>query len=299
MQIYQDMPGFKVTATTLSIDYNIIQATDGLIPGTGNPLDYTAVRAALLQYVPVSNAPPGATYAWPRRGMDLKEVGWGIWKATIQWASLTYQYALKIGGSSQQIRCDKSLVTFYSDSSAPSGAVPNYSAGDKGRPIGWDGRSVHGCSIYTPTRSWTESVEIPISDYSFDYEDAVANINEAPVNSSSFRGYDPGEVQFHGMQVQLSTQNPDFVTAAYEFEQITNRNSGNGNQISIDNITGINKDGWDFLDVHYAPTIPSGTQAMVPKALYVLIHRVYDRSDFTGLNIGTGETLPTWQGTGN
>ena len=293
MQIYPDMPGYKVTATTLAIDYNIIQAVDIL----GNPLDYTAVRAALLAYAPVSNAPPGATYAWPRRGLDLKETGWGVWKATIQWASLSYQYALKIGGSSQQIRCDKSLVKEYDDPAAPAGSTPSFHAGDEGRPIGWDGRSVHGTSIYVPTRTWTESVEIPISSYSFDYEDAVAKINAAPVNSASFRGYDPGEVLFQGMQAQLSTQNPDFVSASYEFSQSDNRNAANNNQITVDGIENIDKDGWDYFDVHYTPQIQAASPGFFgPKAQFVLIHRVYDRSDFKGLNIGTSEALPLWGG---
>ena len=292
MQIFEDMPGAKATATSFSIDYNIIQA-----PVSGNPTnDYNFVRAALLAYAPVTNTPPGATYAWPRRGLDLKESGWGCWKATIQWASLTYQYALKIGGSSQQIRCDKSLTKMYTDPDAPSGATPDYSDGDSGRPIGWDGRSVHGCSIYVPTRSWTESIQIPISDYSFDYEDTVAGIMNAPVNSSSFRGYDPGEVLFRGMNAQLDTGNPDFVNAAYDFEQTDNRNTANGNAIQCDNISDISKNGWDYFDVHYAPTVPSGVNVMVPQALYVLVHKVYDRSDFSGLNIGTSESLPLWGG---
>jgi hypothetical protein len=287
MQIYEDMPGAQATATTFSITYNITGA-----PVTGNPTnDYNTVRALVLAYAPVSNAPPGALYAWPRRGLDLKEAGWGCWKATVQWGSLNYQYALKIGGASQQIRCDKSLTHIYSDPAAP---AAEWTAGDDGVPIGWDGRSVHGCSIYIPTRSWTETVEIPIGQYSFDYEDDVDNVNESPVNQNSFRGYDPGEVIFHGMQVQLDAKNPDSVTAVYEFERTPNRSVANGNAITIDGIDNIEKDGWDWLDVHYAPQVPTGALQVIPKAQYVLIHRVYDRSDFSDLNIGTSEALPMW-----
>ena len=127
-------------------------------------------------------------------------------------------------------------------------------------------------------------------------EDAVAAINNSPVNEKSFRGYDPGEVRFAGMQSQLSTQNPDFVTASYDFEQTDNRNKANGNAIKIDNIQNIEKDGWDYLDVHYEHVVDTTSNSMVPKALYVLVHRVYDRSDFAPLNIGTDENLPMWQG---
>jgi hypothetical protein len=289
MQIFPDMPGAKATATSFSITYNIIQAPVSDDPSS----EYNAVRAALLAFVPVSNAPPGAVYAWPRRALELTEAGWGAWKATVTWASLSYQYALKIGGAQQQVRCDKTLTQLYHD---PAVTPPAYNPGDAGRPIGWDGRSVHGCSIYVPTRTWTESVEIPISQYSFDYEDQVAAVENAPVNSLPFRGYNPGEVRFAGMNAQLSTQNPDFVTAAYEFEQTDNRSVALGNAITIDGITGIEKDGWDYLDVHYETVVDTAAQLAVPRAQYVLIHRVYDRTDFTPLNIGTGEALPVWQG---
>jgi hypothetical protein len=228
--------------------------------------------------------------------MSLKEVGpnGAVWKASITWASLNYQYALKIGGAQQQVRCDKTLTNIYTDPAAPPAAIPNYTAGDKGRPIGFDGRTVHGVSIYIPTRSWTETVEIPSSQYTFDYEDAVAALDDAPVNSKSFRGYDPGEVRFAGMHDQFDVQNPDFVIASFDFERIANRNAANGNTITIDNIANIEKDGWDYLDVHYEPQVVNSTVA--PVAQYVLIHRMYDRSDFAALKIGTDETLPLWQG---
>ena len=291
MQIFPDMPGIKVGATSLAIDYNIIGA-----PVSGDPSqDYQFVRAAVLAYVPVSNAPPGATYAWPRRGFDLKENGWGCWKCTVQWASLSYQYALKIGGSSQQVRCDKSVVTAYDGQiSVP----PELAAGTNGAAVGWDGRTIHGTSIYIPTVSWTESVEIPISQYSFDYEDAVNAVNQSPVNQSEFRGYHSGDVLFHGMQSQLSTQNPDFVTAVYEFEQsLGNRGDANSlPKLNIGGITGIVKDGWDFVDVKWQTVVSSGNNTCVQKADYVLVHRMYDRSDFSPLNIGTSEALPMWGG---
>ncbi len=286
MQIWEDNPEYQVTATSVSQDYNIVGAV---------LMSWDAVQAALLAYAPVTNAPAGSLYAWPRRSMTLKEVEatTGIWKASITWSSLNYQYALEIGGSQQTVRCDKSLAHIYGD---PDDTAPNYSAGDEGRPIGFDGRTVHGCSIYVPTRTWTESVEIPTSQYSFDYEDGVAAIDNAPVNSSSFRGYSPGEVLFQGMQSSLNTGNPDFVTASYKFSQTDNRNVANGNAITIDDITNIEKDGWDYLDVHYKHVVDTSANIIVPKALYVLIHRMYDRSDFAPLNIGTGESLPMWGG---
>lgn len=291
LQIFPDMPGIKVGANSLSIDYNVIGA-----PVSGDPsADYRFVRAAVLDYVPKSNAPPGVSYAWPRRAFELKEAGWGVWKATVQWAALSVQYALKIGGSQQQIRADKSVVHAYAGSIAVPDAL---TAGTNGAAVGFDGRTIHGASIYVPTRSWTESVEIPISDYTFDYEDQVGFISQSPVNEAEFRGWHAGDVIFHGMQSQLSTQNPDFVTAVFEFEMSPGNRSGTGQLplLSVGGITGIEKDGWDYLDVKWNPALDSTSPTTIMKAEYALVHRLLDRSDFTPLNIGTSESLPIWQG---
>ena len=270
MLIYEDMPGLKVTATSVSMGYNITYAEG---------LDENTVKAALLNYAPVSRNPPGATYAWPRRGLDLNEVGPGIWKATITWSSLAYQYALKIGGQQSQIRASKGTTPF--------GANPP----DCKNAIGWDGRTVHGCSIYVPERHWTETVEIPLSQYTFDYEDRVENIQNSPINSASFRGRKAMEVMFLGMQTNLSTQNPDFVTASYEFA--SSKNIAN---LTIGAIANISKNAWDYLWVYYQPAVDPTAKVVVPTALNVFVERVYDSSDFSGLNIGTGRGLPMWQG---
>ena len=175
--------------------------------------------------------------------------------------------------------------------------MPPYAALDKGRPIGWDGRSVHGCSVFVPTKSWTESVEIPIGQFTFDYEATVEVIQNSPLNLAPFRDCAALECRFAGMQAQVSTQNPDFVIATFDFEKSPNYGAGLSQPaITIDGIANITKFGWDYLDVHYEPQIPAGQNAVVPMAQYVLTHTMYYASDFSLLNIGTGLMLPTWQG---
>ena len=83
--------------------------------------------------------------------------------------------------------------------------------------------------------------------------------------------------------------------AVFEFEQTPNRSVDNGNAITIDasqhreRRLGLARRALRAAGPHRRP-------AGLPKAQYVLIHRVYDRSDFSALNIGTGETLPLWGG---
>jgi hypothetical protein len=281
MEIYADMPGYSAGANDISLDYNIIGALDA----ANRPLDYAFVRAALCAFAPVSNAPPGSVYAWPRRGLDLKESGWGTWKAKITWAALNYQYAVKIAGQQQHIRASRETVHKY-------GTNPP----DTHQAIEWDGHSVHGCSIYVPTKTWTETVEIPAAEYSFDYEDQVETLMFAPVNGAPFRGKPKGSVLFLGMNASMSTQNPDFVQAAYEFCFTPNNSVAGGNALTIGSVTNIEKEGWQYLWVYYAPTVDATAKAMAPKALNVFVEQVYNYGDFAALNIGTGKTLPLWQG---
>src|SRR5208283_2604426 len=89
LQIWEDNPEFQASANSITQKYNIVGAQG---------MNWDQVRAALLNYAPVANSPAGATYAWPRRAMTLEEVEAtaGIWKGSITWSSLSYQYAIKI-----------------------------------------------------------------------------------------------------------------------------------------------------------------------------------------------------------
>ena len=92
---------------------------------------------------------------------------------------------------------------------------------DTHQAIEWDGHSVHGCSIYVPTKTWTETVEIPTCDYSFDYEDQVEALMESP-STGVVSGQAQGIGAFLGMNASVSTQNPDFVQAAFDFSYSPN-----------------------------------------------------------------------------
>src|SRR5208337_1457295 len=188
IQIWEDNPEYKVTANSITASYNIVGAVG---------MTWDQVRAALLAFAPISNIPAGHPYQWPRRGIDGQEVEAksGQWKATVTWAALTNQYTMKIGGQQQQIRCSYNVAQAYKGTQyVPAQVGSNV----PGVAIGWDGRTVHGASIYVPQRTWTESVMIPVGQYTFDYEDTVFDIQKSPVNSVDFRGYAPGEVLFLG-----------------------------------------------------------------------------------------------------
>jgi hypothetical protein len=291
MQILPDNPGYQLTANSISQDWTIT--------GAGGVDEWT-VRSALLATVPPTNAPPSSGYAWPIRSLSLKEreASTGVWKFSITWGVLSYQVSGKIGGQQQQIRANKQITDIYGTTT---GAATAWTNGAAGTPIGWDGRTVHGCSIYVPQETWTESVEIPIGDFTPQYKQTVRAVARKPVNLTPFRGLQENEVLFLGFQYQVSTQNPDFVSASFEFSASPNYcqsdGSGADSRLTIDGIGEITKNGWDYLDAHYAVAADPTNPVLIPKADYVITHRVYWQSDFSGLNIGTDDALPVWQGT--
>jgi hypothetical protein len=287
LDIFPDNAGYQLSANSISQDWTILGAAG---------MDEWQVRAALLAIVPSTNGPPDSDYAWPRRGLNLKEreTTTGVWKFSVTWGTLVYQVSGKIGGQQQQVRTSKFLRNIFGDATkAPS----TWTSGAAGVPIGWDGRTVHGCSIFVPMETWTESVEIPIADFTTDYKNAVRAVTRSPVNDATFRGLDPGEVLFLGLQYQISTQNPDYVTGAFEFSASQGLKQADGSWIKIGAIDHISKQGWDYLEPHMPVAVDPTNPVMVPTPDYVLIHQVYLSSDFSTLNIGTDDdNLPLWQG---
>jgi hypothetical protein len=288
MIIQPDNPAYQLTQTSISQDWTVTGAAG---------VDEWTVRAAILATVPQANAPPTSPYAWPIRGLQIKEkeASTGFWRFTVTWGTLIYQVSGKIGGQQQQVRTSRVLTGVFTNDPKTIPGDPAWSVNDEGVPVGWDGRTVHGCSIYVPQETWSESVEIPLADFTDDYKNAVRAIVRSPVNSEPFRGLDANEVLFLGMQYQISTQNPDYVSASFEFS--ASENLDGEDALTVGSITGITKKGWDFLDVHMPVTV-GANPVMTPDPDYVLTHEMYYLSDFSGLNIGTSG-LPLWQGGGD
>ena len=57
--------------------------------------------------------------------------------------------------------------------------------------------------------------------------------------------------------------------------------------LTVSEITGIDKKGWQYLWVRYADAEDSVAKAIVKKPVAVYIEKVYEEGDFSGLGIGT------------
>ena len=63
--------------------------------------------------------------------------------------------------------------------------------------------------------------------------------------------------------------------------------SPNRTGITVGDITGIAKKGWEYLWVRYADAEDAAAKALVKKPVAVYVEKVYEDGDFSGLGIGT------------
>ena len=99
-------------------------------------------------------------------------------------------------------------------------------------------------------------------------------------SDAAFKGWAAGEVLFEG--VSARKQDSRFATpwsVTYSFRVQENA------VLDIGPATGIEKNGWDLLDIRYEIQAASDALVRVPIGAYV--HQVYETADFSALGIGT------------
>jgi len=63
--------------------------------------------------------------------------------------------------------------------------------------------------------------------------------------------------------------------------------SENRSGLTVGDIGGIDKKGWEYMWVRYADAEDAAAKAIVKKPVAVYIEKVYEEGDFAGLGIGT------------
>jgi hypothetical protein len=163
----------------------------------------------------------------------------------------------------------------------PSGAANQSGA------IGVDGDSVNGVDIVIPALTWTETYDVPHQFITADYIKNLSKVTGS-VNSATFRTFPAGEILFlgaSGSQEWDSDKGDGPWNLSYKFVQSPNAGSGKTlPALTIGSITGIEKDGHDYLWVRYEDSVQSNALIKQPKAVYV--NKVYRRENFAQLGIG-------------
>ncbi len=184
--------------------------------------------------------------------------------------------------------------------------------------IGWDGQRVAGAQKFTPSMSWTETWHVPARDITRTPPDrrgdriegtdqfevvrgksfltmireAVGKTNrDSPSDPESdagayFRGFLPGDVLFLGARFAMtrgSTMVP--LTFAFSHRPTVNDIYIGGVEGGQDSIKVGEKPGWDHLWIEYENASASSALVAFPKRVWVA--RIYDRTDFAVLGLGS------------
>ncbi len=148
-----------------------------------------------------------------------------------------------------------------------------------GGAIGFDGENIAGVDITVPVYNFTETHFFPDEVVTNAFKGNLFRIT-GKVNSDHFRGLRAGECLFLGASGSRRGEDGDW--------EITFKFAGSPNRegITIGDIGGISKKGWEYLWVQYADEVDDGPKVLVKKPTAVYIEKVYEEAAFSGLGIG-------------
>lgn len=178
-----------------------------------------------------------------------------------------YQLGFKIGtGGTRHIsHAIKTVKKYPSDAPDFAGAI-NY-----------DGQTVNGLDLQETTVSFTETIEMTVGDFSYEFIRRIAaKCNK--VNEGSFKGFKPGEVLFLGATIdQNSKEKKSKMSVTYEFAFSENKTG-----IDVGGQT-VDKKGWEYLWVKYKPEVSQDKKFLLQKPQGVYVEQVYETVSFVGL----------------
>ena len=241
-----------------------------VIRGTNDDIE---ARNALVAFSPATYDPWGSGWFYlPRETVSVQPVGDLLWEGVVRYGPFTptdeSTFAFDTGGGTQHITQSKQTVAKY-----PAGTAPDF----KGA-IGVTNDSVEGVDITVPVYHFSETHYLPDTTVTPAYRLTIFQLT-GRVNAGVFKGFNVGEVLFLGASG---------ARRGYGDWEITFRfaASPNVSNLTIGDITGIDKKGWEYLWVRYADSEDAAAKALVKKPLAVYIERVYDNGDMSLLGIG-------------
>ncbi len=230
---------------------------------------------------------------------DFEVIVSGLYFATVGYGQLdfgdadqTQFFEFDTTGGTQHITHSKDTVHWYAASDP--GTTDSNDAPDHKFAIGVDsdGKNPAGVDIIAGKFDFTIKRKIANGDIDSSYLAAVYRLSKGKYNDSSFTvtidsgvtlTFAAGECLFLGARggpvsaTQWEIQ--------FGFSGSPNESGGSGGSIDIGDMTGIAKNGWDYLWVQFQAEEDTTAKALActPKAAYV--ERVYDPDDFDDLEI--------------
>ncbi len=145
-----------------------------------------------------------------------------------------------------------------------------------------ENNAVAGVDITMPTYSFSETHYFKRSKVSTSFKKKIMELT-GKVNSSSFKGFEAGEVLFLGASgSRRGTGSKDLWEITFKFVV-----SPNVKGLNIGGISVGSKKGWDYLWVKYQNDVDQSKENLISKPVGVYIEQVYESANLRGLGIGS------------
>lgn len=231
--------------------------------------DDLAIKSAVLGVAPL------IYNGLVRQSAAIKQLGPQLWEGSAQYGRAKKEpetgessFQFETGGGSQHIT--QSLGT---SRYAPDGeTAPNF----KGA-IGATANSVEGVDITVPQYSFSETHYLPLDAVTDAYTATLFGLT-GRVNAGPFRGFAAGEVLFEG--ASGSQRGEEDWEISYRFAA-----SPNVSSLTIGEISGIAKGGWQYLWVLYEDEEDGEADRLVKRPVAAYVENVYYTGNFNLLGI--------------
>jgi len=242
-----------------------------IIRGTNSDVE---ARAALIASSPAAYDLWGTGQVFlPRDSVTIQPVGDLLWEGIVRYSQIpqTEQsvFSFDTGGGTQHIMQSLTTVARY--------ARPGETAPDCKGAIGATADSVEGVDITVPVYHFTETHYLPDEAVTSEYKAILFRLT-GKVNNAPFKEFAAGECLFLGASGSKRGSGDWEIT--YRFAA-----SPNATDLTIGDITGINKKGWEYLWVRYSDSEDPIAKVLVKTPIAVYIEQVYPYGDFSLLGI--------------
>lgn len=201
-----------------------------------------------------------------------------FWAATVKYQAPAAElevgessYSFDTGGGTQHITQARSHVASY----APAGKT----APDFKGAIGVTSDSVEGVDITVPVYNFSETHILAAATVTNTYKGKLAALT-GKTNNAAFKGFAIGECLF--LSASGSKRGKGDWEITFHFASSPNKTG-----LTVGDITGIAKKGWEYLWVRYEDAVDATAKALVKRPLAVYIEKVYEDGNFADLGIGT------------
>ncbi len=231
--------------------------------------DDAAVRALVEATIPAIYA--GLVF----QNYHISHQGSGLWEVSVRYGKKEPKepgessFSFDTGGGTTHITQSLQTVSRY--------APPGQTSPDFKGAIGVNNDSVEGTDITIPVYNFKETHYISVALVTPAYKATLFYLT-GKVNAFPFKGFAPGEVLFMGASGSQRGQEDWEITFSFAA-------SPNATGLTVGDIIGIDKKGWEYLWVRYQDSEDADVLVKQPAAVYV--EQVYPYGDFSLLGIGT------------